>query len=253
MNCLSFLKDHFSVQKGMYFTEIQSFGNWTVFTSDIIEDGFWNYAYYNGRGKLDITDDLARYFDEKKRPVSIYTTDNQSEYSKNLEKRGFELISEESFMLFDGCTSVERKIKAIPCDKEHMAQFLDVFGSAYGGEKTPEQPYGELSQTYMDSLRRSFSNKSQFRHLICYQEENPAAIATLCYKDGKGGLYNVGTEPMYRSKGFGTDVTLGCILEWKGLGGQSLFLQTETGSTVESWYKRLGFRTIFIGRIYSKA
>ena len=86
-----------------------------------------------------------------------------------------------------------------------------------------------------------------------HQNTLPISIATLCYKDGVGGIYSVGTDPVYRGKGLGSAITRACIRKWKELGGNLLLLQTETGSKVELLYSKLGFNKVFVGKGFVKS
>lgn len=243
------LIDHFNVQKGMYFSERIDGDGRTYFFSDIITDGYWNYVYIDDNaGMLDSRD--AGIFSSYHRPLSVYVIENKSDLTTD----GYELISEESFMTYKGGDVIPRNeitVKRVNDDKE-VSDFIEVFTDAYGGEKSPEQPYGELDSTYMNALMRSVADKEQFHHYVCYAEGKPVSVATLCIRDKVAGIYNVGTSISDRGRGYGTDVTKACIKDWINSEGKKLFLQTETGSVVERWYKTLGFVTVFNGKIYSK-
>lgn len=249
---------HFDVQKGMYFDRYLSQENWSAFLSDIIEDEFWNYAVLPANCNLpDVLPDLEKMFATVERTPSVYIINGENcpDVIKYLEQNNYKKMSEESFMVFDSQLPMQMNkdmlIKQVMDDKTTQ-DFIEVFLSAYGGEKTPEQPYGELNKTYLDALTRSFENSEKFIHFVCYKGNTPVSVATLCFEKGKGGLYNVGTMPDSRGKGHGTAVTIACINEWKKRCGKVLFLQTETGSAVEQWYYKLGFKLGFVGSIFCK-
>ncbi|GHS94953.1 hypothetical protein FACS1894139_04050 [Planctomycetales bacterium] len=250
---------HFYVQQGMYFDKRKQSGGYVIYSSDVINDGFWNYAFLASDANLnDVLTSIEADFKTLDRSACVYLTDDTSykERRNLLETNGYSALSEESVMLL-GHTAPEIHVRtSITVRQVNEAQtasdFLDVFTSAYGGEKTPEQPYGELDKTYIEALSRTFADTVKYYHCVCYEEANPVSIATLCFADGKGGLYNVGTSPDARGKGYGTVATKACIDKWRELNGTELFLQTETGSTVEQWYYKLGFELQFIGRTFSK-
>ena len=250
---------HFEVQKGLYFDQKVQVDDINIYLSKNISDGFWNYAFVpEGLSSPAQLIPIENFFEFINRSPSIYIIDDNplSKTTKILTENGYTQISEESFMTYSSeiePVKSQPSIKVVRAEEgDYLHDFLDIFGSAYGGEKTPEQPYGELDVTYIDSLKRSFLQKTQFYHYLCYSDNCPVSIATLCYSNGKGGLYNVGTSPVQRGKGYGTIATKACIEKWKDLGGNSLFLQTETVSLVEQWYGRLGFRINFIGKIFTK-
>jgi predicted GNAT family acetyltransferase len=250
---------HFDVQKGMYFDKKISLNGCDIFLSDIIEDGFWNYAFVPSYIDLKLVlDGIEQQFQKASRQPCIYIADAQKHPTviQTLTERRYVPLSEESFMTYSSKQSITVKPTTLSTkrvvDEASQKDFVEVFSSAYGGEKTAEQPYGELDKTYMDALMRSFGGLYKFFHYICYEGKTPVSIATLCYVNGKGGLYNVGTVPTYRGKGYGTVATKVCIDKWLELGGDTLFLQTETESVVEKWYYKLGFNLNFVGQTYSK-
>ena len=250
---------HFNVQKGMYFDRKISVDSCSIYLSDIIEDGFWNYAFVpSGVDLSEKLELISNQFTSSNRIPCIYTADSgtQQKTADLLTKAGYVPLSEESFMTYTLNSSIKTKptsltVKCVT-DEKTRVDFEDVFTSAYGGDKTPEQPYGELDESYIRALRQSFSNKQKFYHFVCYDNKIPVSIATLCFLDGKGGLYNVVTVPSYRSKGCGTVATKACIDKWIELKGDTLFLQTETGSFVEKWYYKLGFKLNFTAQTYYK-
>ena len=250
---------HFSVQQGMYFDKRKQADGYVVYSSDIIEDGFWNYAFLSGEIELgNCVSSIESDFKELNRVPCVYLP-NDSRYEERrvfLGELGYAELSEESVMLYSDNPPEIRTKGALETrmvtNAKAVDDFIDVFSSAYGGEKTPEQPYGELDDTYIEALSKSFADTQKFFHYVCYEGETPVSIASLCFVDGKGGLYNVGTLPSARGKGYGTIATKACIDKWKELGGTELFLQTETGSAVEAWYYKLGFELQFVGRSFSK-
>lgn len=253
------LENHFDVQAGMYFDYNTIYGDWLIFMSNTIEDSFWNYAIIpvncNLEKELPVVEDILKKAD---RPLSVYIINEKEhpDYVAYLLEHGYKKMSEESFMtykdsLHSGITNNEVTVLRALKETE-IIDFVNVFTNAYGGETTPEQPYGELDKTYMNALVRSFKNTEKFYHYVCYVNEKPVSIASLCYESGKGGIYNVGTNLSNRGCGYGTSATIACVEKWVELGGKTLFLQTETGSKVESWYYSLGFELNFYGSTYCK-
>lgn len=249
---------HFSVQKGMYFDNVLKTNAYTLYLSNIIEDSYWNYALLKGNGSLNELSlkNMESLFLAEKRVPCVYLISGRDVVTEILTSSGYNMMFEESFMVFQRKVAVVDKrhncyIKRVKGEKD-VADFMDVFISAYGGEKTIEQPYGELDKTYYEALLRSFANDEKFYHFICYVDSHATSVATLCFCDGKGGIYNVGTDPCFRGKGFGSAVTSACIHQWESLKGDVLFLQTETGSAVEKWYQKMGFESVFTGRGFEK-
>lgn len=257
MNIL--LGNHFEVQTGMYFDYETAYGDWCLFMSKTIKDSFWNYAVMpincDKEKELPIVEDLLKK-ENRTRAVYVVNEKEQPESVSYLLERGYEKMSEESFMTYKCPVESEMRndgvtvLRAI--EGKEKEDFINVFLNAYGGDITPEQPYGELDGTYIEALKKSFENPQKFFHYICYDGSEAAAVASLCYVNGQGGIYNVGTVPDKRGQGYGTLVTRACVNKWTELGGKELFLQTETGSKVEAWYYTLGFELNFYGSIYCR-
>ena len=253
---LNLMEWHFSVQDGMYFDKRNETQSHIVFSSNnVTGDGTVNFAILkNGISLKDEIEIIERSFNDIQRSPCIYLSndENYEQWSQFLEQRGYSILLEESFMSFDK-KNIDIKSKVDlntirATDAKSARDFIDIYISAFA-----EPPYEEgLAKPYVDSLLRTLNNNDKFFNFVCYEGEMPVSIASLCFYDGKGGIYSVGTTPSVRSKGFGTVAIKTCIDKWQELKGTELFLQTETGSTVEKWYQRLGFKTQFTGRYFSK-
>lgn len=250
------LTNHFDLQKGMFFSKKEEFISYEVFESDLIEDFFWNYSYIKENFiPENIIFEIETLFSSINRRPCIYLSGNQL-CDNNIQLLAQHLYREEvieSWMVFDNNLSLESKHPVVRVtNNTEFIDFKNVFIKAYGGEKTPEQPYGELPESYIKCLNRSFYNFNNFYHFVLYEKGEPVSIATLCYKDGIGGIYSVGTDPAHRGNGFGSSITLACVKKWKELGGTLLLLQTESDSKVEQLYLKLGFNKIFTGKGFVK-
>lgn len=250
------LEKHFMVQQGMYFSRKLDLKHFNIFLSDVIEDSYWNYAIINEKEDLSkILKNIEAEFESNNRNTCIYLTNDREELSTEiniLNNNGYQEMSTESFMVFNGMKLESKLVVELAHSKQSFTDFKDVFIEAYGGEKTSEQPYGALPDTYITALEQSFNNPEKFFHFVCYDNAIPVSIASLCFFERSGGIYNVGTDPKYRKKGFGLAATVACIDMWRNLKGTQLFLQTETGSAVETWYKKLGYEVQFNGTSYAK-
>lgn len=252
-------EQHYLVQKGMYFADRLSMGMGTLYSSDKVEDFYWNMLVLNAGLKLDAETlkKVEAQFKKVNKSSCVYLTSDDSQFAENsefLKKYSYVSSGQETWQVYDGrdiVVKAEREIKWVRTQQD-KDDFFDVFVSAYGGEKSPEQPYGALPDTYIDCLKRSMDDIKKYHHVVVYDDGKPVSIATLCFENGVGGLYNVGTRPICRGKGFGLYATKACIDQWKKLKGTTLFLQTEKGSKVETWYKSVAFTEVFVGEFYVK-
>lgn len=260
LNMKKWLDEHFCVQQGMYFNNKNVYLGNTYYSSNYISDSVWNY------GVLDeLTDESIHSLEilcsKLNKPFNVYIPMRKLDFDDGLltrlgYKRPYDennkLITE-TWMAFDkkkyNLNSYNKVLKV-----SSLAQrddFLEVFLAAYGGGRTIEKPYGDLPPQYTEALLKSFDSE-KFHHYICYYNEKPVSVASMCYIDGVAGLYNIGTKPEWERRGFGLAVTDACISEWERKGGKKLFLQTETGTGIDDWYERLGFIKLFFGAIYEK-
>jgi hypothetical protein len=257
MNNFSLLENHFDLQKGMFFSEKDTFNSFKIFKSNVIEDFSVNYAcVMNNHIPENLISEIETAFEKLNRTPCIYLAGEQlsEENIKLLQKQSYEEAMIDSWMVFNNDLSFEINYPVVRItNSKGFEDFKTVYVKAYGGEKTPEQPYGELPETYIQCLDNSFKNFENFYHFVIYDNGLPISIATLCYKDGIGGIYSVGTDPIYRGKGLGSAITRACIRQWKKLGGNLLLLQAETGSKAELLYSKLGFDKVFVGKGFAKS
>jgi len=248
------LKVHFLLQRGMYFDNRLLLSGCSLYTSDIITDSFWNYAFVPKNTDLrHILKFIEENFLKLNRQPAIYLGDPTDDEVRFLSSAGYDLVSEESFMTCQVISKLKvsnLEIIRVTSDKE-KSDFLEVFVNVFGGEKTLDSPYGALDEAYLKALEQNFFDQ-KFYHFIAYYGHHAVSIASLCYSNGMCGIYNVGTREGDRGKGFGTSIVWACLEQYLELHGSTLLLQTETKSQVERWYEALGFKTKFYGKIYVK-
>ena len=149
--------------------------------------------------------------------------------------------------------SVDAKIEVRPIVKQEDFEglFVETFHTAYSSDD-PNDPYGQLSPTYKNSLRNSWGKNPEYKkdHYLASYEGVPAGVITAVSYQGFVGVYNVGTVPKYRHHGVGEAMMATVARELKD--NDVLFLQTAKGSLVEKWYEKMGFQTIFLGECYTE-
>lgn len=250
---------HFNVQQGMYFDTLYVEGDMLYFGSNSIEDSVWNYGMVDEITDMSILR-FVKFCKKIGKPSNLYMSrDNADKFNDKLVGMGFTGPFDADKLITETWMEFGRKNYSLDKDfdiqnvvtQKQKQDFMDVFLAAYGGEKTPEKPYGSLPAAYKKCVEESFG-RSKFYNFICYYDGNPVSVATLCMDGKKGGLYNIGTKPQYERRGFGLAVTDACINQWEKLSGELLFLQTETGTGIDSWYEKIGFKRIFEGVVYEK-
>ena len=257
-NMNELLEKHFDVQKGMYFDDSMDYQNTKIFFSKNIDDCFWNYIVLDVDDfcSAKLVDEIEKQFKKIKRDCCLYvTTDANCTISFNVLEYidNYSLVNEESWLVYSKkeLLNVSNEVVMVN-DEKSKNDFLNVFVEAYGGAITLDSPYGELSQGYITALSRTLNNTEKFIHFVVYDREIPVSIASLCIDGEYAGIYNVGTKPSHRKKGYGADATFSCINFMIKKGYKSIFLQTEKDSNVELWYQHLGFLKSFVGKMYVK-
>lgn len=130
-------------------------------------------------------------------------------------------------------------------------------------EATPEDELYEWSKP----LNKAFPNSDQaesfrklnaslphgegaaFHHYVGYFNTKPVCCGTLFVTNNAVMIHNVGTDPDYARKGFGTAMTVHAMLHAKQLGYQLCFLDaSENGLKV---YQRIGFSVYSQSSVFS--
>lgn len=252
----------FELLKGMYLNQCQEIDGCTFFKSNIIKDNFWNFTTnitYQDFEKDGFLKNIEETFRQAERIPCIYIPtfmEDSDLIQKYLFSYEYEIKDHDVFMFFNDWTikiNIENEVKQVK-NKEDLKAFIEVLNDAFGGEPTEENPYGgAVDASYEKALEKSLNNKEKkFHHMVLFERNNPVSVATLTFKDGYGGLYNVGTKMGYQNKGYGKQILKACVDKFHELGGEKLYLFTEKDSKNELWYKKLGFETKFINEQYVK-
>ena len=122
---------------------------------------------------------------------------------------------------------------------ESLGIYVDIFSKSYG--MPPEIADRCFFSDYVDMPDAD--------HVIGSIDGESVAIATVVRSDGIAGVYNVGTLPEHRGKGYGAAVTWAVIQRSKEHGCHSAVLQSsEMGFSV---YERMGFEVVRRYRCFS--
>lgn len=250
-------KKHYEFQNGCYFSDSKKIEGAVLLWNDRIKDSFWNYATrinVEEKQLQELIKKIIDFFKEKNRQPAIYVTPfTMPRNAADILKRfGFASKYKDSWMFYE---KPEPKIM-LPDNfsinevktKEEMKTFVDIFHQAYGGA-SPEEPYGALPKEYGECLLDSFVKPQKGKAIIHYLgffDSKPVSIATLIYSGKLGCIYNVGTIPSYRGRGFGVAISLNAVADSIRNNAKIVFLQTEQGSFNENYYTNLGFSTKFI-------
>jgi ribosomal protein S18 acetylase RimI-like enzyme len=249
---------HFKSLQGTYFSEYIESNGYVLLFSDLVEDNYYNYIAQTKRNINEILAEGRPQFKTRNRKVALYVTPSSNLYNNNKSiPEGFKQWSVDAYMILDDPTALMNYktpsdviVEPVPYEKRGV--FVDTFQRAYGGDN-PSDPYANLPEYYSKSLRRSFDNHSSaYRMDYVWSKINqePVGIAQMLSDNKIAGIYSVGTVSQYRERGIGKSIMSYLCKLAKDLGVANVMLQTESGSKVESWYKHMGFVTVFVAKYY---
>lgn len=249
---------------GIFFDDIEKRQGFFVAMNDKLKDlTTWNFggAINIGKNKSEyFIVDVEEIFVRKERNPTFYLTPATAPVSleSRLKDRGYELAFQDAWMIFAGKDITQPKtlseIKPVST-VEDMRVFAELFMSAHQGQLSLDNPYAGLPSVYMEVLMDSFLNSDNREKLTYYlglQEGRPVCYGGLAAINNVAQLFAIGTDPEYRKRGFGSAMTNLLTTEAVKKDIPKPFLLTEAGSKNETFYSKLGYKTSFVGRAYSK-
>lgn len=248
---------HYEFQMGCYFSNSKRIEGASLFWNDKIKDSFWNYATRiktNESSLEGLIKNVIAFFKAKNRQPTVYFTPftKPRNLPEILKRFGFVPKYKDAWMFYEKSEPKFTIPKGFTIKQvntiDEIKIFVSIFRQAYGGA-SPEEPYGALPKEYGECLLDSFIKPQEGNiviHYLGFLDNKPISIATLIYSGNFGCIYNVGTIPDYRGRGFGATLSLNAVADSIKNNAKIVFLQTEQGSFNEKYYTNLGFSTKFI-------
>jgi GNAT superfamily N-acetyltransferase len=251
------IKIHWKLQLGCYFKSIVNLNGAMYNLGDKVVDYFWNYAGLieanSDEDAEKLVDRIIAFAQENERVPAVYIdpTVKPNNFGELIAKRGFKLSGDEIWMFLNPTrfSTIEQPkdlhIKRVLTD-EDMKVFIDIFDLSYG--------MGEDGKVYGESLFDAFKSGTkdvEIFHYLGMSNGIPASIASVYISSDVAGIYNVGTIPDFRKKGFGAALSRVAIAEALKHNVRKLLLQTELDSEPERLYSKIGFDQAFSGEIWS--
>ncbi|MFA5080096.1 MAG: GNAT family N-acetyltransferase [Candidatus Paceibacterota bacterium] len=218
---------------------------------------YWNFALIDqpiDKNKINKIEKTLKFFDRKP-AIYFENTNFFVPFIEVLEKDGYRLNSEDSWMFYEeevpkGLNFNEiKRVESV----EDLNVWLETLDKCYN-DNDLQNPYGELGN-YFDLAERAWKKNNsigKFEYFIAFKELIPVAVATLTYEENLGYISNVGSIQEVRGQGYGKLITLFCVNEAKRLNIEQVCLATEDGTYPNKFYKKIGFKTRFMARYYVK-
>jgi ribosomal protein S18 acetylase RimI-like enzyme len=157
-----------------------------------------------------------------------------------LETRGFLRTETETQMVLAG-EDVEppsnSRITIEPVSPLDLLTWVTLQHHAFGGT-------GEPSGVLMEIARVS-ADAGNSRPYLVRLDGAPVGAGSLTEWAGAFGIYGVAVAQEARKQGAGTALVRHMVQEVKLRGNAPLCLQVQTGSAIQGWYERLGFRVVY--------
>ncbi|HYE29982.1 MAG TPA: amino acid adenylation domain-containing protein [Methylomirabilota bacterium] len=237
------VRAHYQMQHGLFVSEVRARDGLISAYSRMAPGPMWNHIAWvePSENALSELEQEARQFNEHDRRPTIYLVqEEQGKVAEALAARGFEPFDREAWMVWEPSASRARtapELRVVEARTEtEVSDFVSVFYHAF---RITEPGYALALQ------RSGPGNDREIRHFVAYAGTEPVCGGTLIQTGSLACLYNVGTVPTARGRGYAAQVMDALIDAASHAGAATIFLQVEQKSGAEALYRRLGFKTAF--------
>lgn len=241
---------YYEALKNMYVDGIVSYGDFKHVSSDIIDDGIWNFVYDIQANDVEefvsVFNESKKHFGNRIPRFYVLKSDVSAELLNKLKKR-YDLYCEDSWFV----TPVEKldlNFKAeLNVDIEISENKQEIIDCIMDGFSTHDanDPYGDLSPTYRQSLDKKLRGQTQ--HYVAKYKGKVVSIAGITYSGDNAFLNNVTTLKEFKGNGIAKELLSYIVKDLKKKKIQNIIFATETGAYTEQFYKKLGFQIMDYG------
>ncbi len=255
-----YFEQYYQSLKNMYVDEIISYDHFKMVKSNIIDDGIWNFVYDIKANSVDTFinnfNDSKRYFDNRVPRFYILKSDKNSKFLDTLTNN-YNIYCEDSWfntpldkLNLNYKAKVDVAIELSNNKQEIIDCIMDGFST-----HDPNDPYGDLSPTYRESLNKklfSENSNSKTYHYVAKYNGKVVSIAGITITGNTAYLNNVTTLREYKGKAISKELLSYIVKELKSKNIQNIVFETETGAYTENYYKKLGFEVVDNGYCFEE-
>jgi amino acid adenylation domain-containing protein len=243
------IRTHYHLQKGAFISEWQETDKWIRIFSDLSPLPLWNHVAALTRSSDEeslLSRETAESWPKADRPPVVYLLDRSLTESSEDQMEAppaFERCDQEAWMIYEHqdapkVSSLSPLEIRVAENAQQHSTCVEVFSAAY---RAKARRYARIFQPDSGDAARH----RQMVHYLAYAQGQPVCTATLALRTGLACIYNVGTLPQARKRGFAAQVTARLIRDALEKGCFRIFLQAERGGAAERLYSRIGFWTTF--------
>lgn len=257
MNNFLFLQEYLQLQYTIMFDRLINLGFATVGYCKTDKSAFWNLALTNRNLSERELSKIESCFSSLKRSCTIYF-ENRNDLrplKEFLEQKNYKKEFEDCWM-FNQVKNINTKYFNRVQKVENARQlqiFLKTFDNCFQ-KNDPQNPYGKLGD-YLKVAEKVWYKHHETKRLeyfMVYKNSHPVAVSTLTNYKKMGYISNVGSLREVRGEGFGKAISLYAVQQSINHGNKYHCLATEEGCYPNEFYKRIGFKTLFMADAFSK-
>ncbi len=259
-NFKPYFEQYYEALKNMYIDEIVFADYYKLMKSNIIDDGIWNFVYdlkaKDYKDFVKIFNQCKPLFKNRVPRFYILKSDDNVKHLEQL-KKDFNIYCEDSWF-FTPLSKLNLEYKAkIDVNVEISNNKQEIVNCIMEGFSThdPNDPYGNLSPTYRESLNKKlFDNNAKYStiHYVAKHNGKVVSIAGITIVGINAFLNNVTTLKEYKGKGISKEILSFIVREIKNKRIQNIIFATETGTYTENYYKKLGFKIVDYGYCFEE-
>lgn len=243
------IRKHYRMQHGRMISRCEDLPHGIAVHSDVSTVSMWNHSAWFG-GSHDALLEFAKKGEaaslRRNRRPAFYLISSDHEPlggTDTFAEWGYEWFDRESWMIYTRATPPELNGSSLSVlqaqTPQQIDQFVDVFAAAFQIRDS----------AFIELLRHQAldpQHAAHVRHFIGYSGGKPGCVGTLISSGSACCIYNVGTVPGARNRGYGSALITHLLNHASAQQPVVVFLQTAQGSAAERLYLRHGFNVAFV-------